>query len=455
MLGKLRSVSAAIVLFVPTFLSVSFGRRRTIGRRLWDTSCRAFTLIELLVVIAIIAILAALLLPALAAAREKARRTACKANLQQHGIALESYLGDYGQYYPCTPSYATEADGASRVNEGEITDNDVGLYTGRAADGTMQTIRTRTASTYNNSAGPWLWVFYKTQCGRATANSLFRCIAYGGKETQSTSIGWEPGNLNLGPNGLGYLLVCNYLGDAGTFYCPSASNMPGPPVTYGYFAGSDLSHWKRAGGRDADTLLRGDWLPGRRYGYQGPGRAVVSHYCYRNVATRDEDNHTHGTITYRVPWTSPMVSYDLRGPQFKTSKLLGGRAIVCDAFDSEKRAASTTTPTPTKPGFGIYHHREGYNVLYGGGTVKWYGDPQQRIIWWPRAYEFIFDSGYLDHETWHNLMSAGHVHSADATKQTALDCNHHKLWHTLDMNAGVDVDAVQYTSPLGWREKLE
>src|ERR1035438_4241358 len=60
----------------------------------------AFTLIELLVVIAIIAILAALLLPALAAAREKARRTSCLNNLKQLGIGTESYCSDYSTYFP-------------------------------------------------------------------------------------------------------------------------------------------------------------------------------------------------------------------------------------------------------------------------------------------------------------------------------------------------------------------
>lgn len=61
---------------------------------------RGFTLIELLVVIAIIAILIALLLPAVQQAREAARRSSCKNNLKQIGLALHNYHDTYGTFPP-------------------------------------------------------------------------------------------------------------------------------------------------------------------------------------------------------------------------------------------------------------------------------------------------------------------------------------------------------------------
>ena len=71
---------------------------------------RGFTLVELLVVIAIIGVLVALLLPAVQAAREAARRTDCQNRMRKIGIACQNYHDAKGQFPLAEHSFTMKED---------------------------------------------------------------------------------------------------------------------------------------------------------------------------------------------------------------------------------------------------------------------------------------------------------------------------------------------------------
>jgi len=388
---------------------------------------RAFTLIELLVVVAIIAILAAMLLPALAAAREKARRSTCANGLNQMGKGIESYCADYSGYYPAGHGWDPTRSG----REERYTELN-------PATGVSETIG------HDTMDGNRYFRF----------GSNFRCVAFGYWTTAT------PGSLRAMPWGLGHLLRTGQLSDARILYCPSVgeaeykgytAKMPAGTYNSGYAAAcfdtsyGRITDWAKAGGFDARTMTRGLWTT------YNNSTQIFSNYAYRltplvagggwpeyNPASNNFAINRYGDRAVTIAWTKPRVKTNANCPAFMNQRRLGSRAMASDGFDRPMN----TTGVHSVPGFGTLAHKDGYNVLYADYHTAWYGDAQQQIMYNPGPGE---SNGY---QYYGNCAMSSNQHYFGLQFHSTLLSNYARsmgiplIWHLFDMQAGIDVDAT-------------
>jgi prepilin-type processing-associated H-X9-DG protein len=311
------------------------------------------------------------------------------------------------------------------------------------------------------------------------------CIAFGSNvDSSRRRVDDNNGPLQAGPAGIGYLAATGYLGELFVYYCPSwqipsgrvraSVNHPDGYRTAGYGQINNRNEVASLGGATSRHLTHGNYyVAGVQSGgsssngwYIGSGSSngsvgMQSSYCYRNFPVRGQMgtgnyNDREGRlaegysdwVTYPVHYTTPLVVTEMGCPSFKTDKQLAGRSIMADSF---VRGTQDNDPDAMRPGFGVYHHKDGYNVLYGDGHAAWYGDPQQRIMWHATTTKtngsaVVWDTRYIfphDYASQRIGTLAGCTVDSVMTRSTSGQIGgRNEIYHQFDLLAGIDKGAL-------------
>jgi len=339
-----------------------------------------FTLIELLVVIAIIGVLIALLLPAVQAAREAARRAQCTNNLKQLGIAVHNYL-DQNQVFPLQTMYPASAD----VSWGWSYGWPLALLPGLEQTSMFNAWNFSTGM-FGNASPSTYFTWPNTTVGYLQLGVLL-CPSDGTKRRPSAPYGTTNyvGNMSgpgvveemtgiIVPNGA----FISGWADAGNFGPVGVESIRDGTSNTAMFSerlvGINGSPQVRLDSQDAKRAIFNTNVGGGFHtGYAGAQQflAGCKNLPGSTLSINSSANGAYWMAAY--PWHVAVNAYSHLGPP---------NSITCQTPATEVYGSWLTLGGPSHSNPPTSNHPGGVNICFGDGSVRYVKDSVNTQSWW-------------------------------------------------------------------------